>query len=101
MTSLALPTPLRPATKFIKASDIQNFFNINKREYNNILVRINKIILKNYYIANLIYIFKAELHFIILSLNVNFNVSYKNQDIMTISKIIKRVKYHIIIIFFI
>ena len=40
-------TPTRPNTRFVKASDIQNFFEITKREYNDILVRIN-IILNNF-----------------------------------------------------
>ena len=41
-------TPTRPNTRFVKASDIQNLFQITKREYNDILVRINKIILNNF-----------------------------------------------------
>ena len=40
-------TPTRPNTRFVKASDIQNLFEITKREYNDILVRIN-IILNNF-----------------------------------------------------
>ena len=40
-------TPTRPDTRFVKASDIQNLFEITKREYNDILVRIN-IILNNF-----------------------------------------------------
>ncbi len=40
-------TPIRPNTRFVKASDIQNLFEITKREYNDILVRIN-IILNNF-----------------------------------------------------
>ena len=41
-------TPTRPNTRFVKASDIQNLFEITKREYNDILVRINEIILNNF-----------------------------------------------------
>ena len=41
-------TPTRPNTRFFKASDIQNLFEITKREYNDILVRINEIILNNF-----------------------------------------------------
>ena len=41
-------TPTRPDTRFVKASDIQNLFEITKREYNDILVRINEIILNNF-----------------------------------------------------
>ena len=34
------PTPIRPNTRFVKASDyILNLFEITKSEYNNILVR--------------------------------------------------------------
>ena len=41
-------TPTRPNTRFVKASDIRNLFEITKREYNDILVRINEIILNNF-----------------------------------------------------
>jgi len=34
-----------------------------------------------------------------LSLNINFNVSYKDQEITMISTVIKRVRYYITIIF--
>jgi len=44
------PTPIRPTTKFIKASDILSLFEITKSEYNNILVRKNNIILNNFII---------------------------------------------------
>ena len=40
-------TPTRPNTRFVKGSDIRNLFEITKREYNDILVRIN-IILNNF-----------------------------------------------------
>ena len=40
----------RPNKRFVKASDIINLFTITKSEYNNILVRINKIILNNFII---------------------------------------------------
>ena len=40
-------TPTRPNTRFVKASDIRILFEITKREYNDILVRIN-IILNNF-----------------------------------------------------
>ena len=86
------PIPSRPNTIFVKASDIRNLFEITKREYNDILVRINKITLNTVilYNANLIYIFfKAELRFIILSLNINFEIPYKDQNITMISKVIK------------
>jgi hypothetical protein len=33
------PTPIKPTTRFIKASDILSLFEITKSEYNNILVR--------------------------------------------------------------
>ena len=33
------PTPIKPNTRFIKASDILSLFEITKSEYNNILVR--------------------------------------------------------------
>jgi len=33
------PTPIRPNTRFVKASDILSLFEITKSEYNNILVR--------------------------------------------------------------
>ena len=32
-------TPIRPNTRFVKASDILSLFKITKSEYNNILVR--------------------------------------------------------------
>ena len=41
-------TPTRPNTRFVKGSDIRNLFEITKREYNDILVRINEIILNNF-----------------------------------------------------
>ena len=41
-------TPTRPNTRFVKARDIRNLFEITKREYNDILVRINEIILNNF-----------------------------------------------------
>ena len=44
------PTPIRPNTRFIKASDILSLFEITKSEYNNILVRKNNIILNNFII---------------------------------------------------
>lgn len=37
LTSTSIP--IRPNTKFVKASDILNLFEITKSEYNNILVR--------------------------------------------------------------
>ena len=44
------PTPIRPNTRFVKASDILSLFEITKSEYNNILVRKNNIILYNFII---------------------------------------------------
>ena len=44
------PTPIRPNTRFVKASDILSLFEITKSEYNNILVRKNNIILNNFII---------------------------------------------------
>ena len=44
------PTPIRPNTRYIKASDILSLFEITKSEYNNILVRKNNIILNNFII---------------------------------------------------
>ena len=35
----SIPTPIRPNTRFVKASDILSLFEITKSEYNNILVR--------------------------------------------------------------
>lgn len=95
-----IPTPVRPNTNYISAKDIQRLFELSKREYNDILVRINKIISNNFIILTIYFVyFKSELRFIIVSLNMNFNVSYKDQDIKMISKIIKRVRYYIKIIF--
>jgi len=48
------PTPIRPNTRFVKASDILSLFEITKSEYNNILVRKNNIIFKNNFIILLI-----------------------------------------------
>jgi hypothetical protein len=33
------PTPIKPNTRFVKASNILSLFEITKSEYNNILVR--------------------------------------------------------------
>jgi len=46
----ALTSPIRPNTRFVKASDILSLFEITKSEYNNILVRKNNIILNNFII---------------------------------------------------
>ena len=43
-----ISNPVKPNTKFIKATDIQTLFEITKKEYNNILVKINKITLNNF-----------------------------------------------------
>lgn len=39
---------VRPKSRFIKAIDIQTLFEITKKEYNDILVRIIKITLNNF-----------------------------------------------------
>ena len=39
LTSTSTSTPIRPNTRFVKASDILSLFEITKSEYNNILVR--------------------------------------------------------------
>ena len=48
--SSTVSSPIRPSTKFIKAAEIQKLFKITKREYDDILVRIRKIILNNFVI---------------------------------------------------
>ena len=72
-TLVLTPTPIqtsvqnifKPKKKYIKSIDILNLFRFTKAEYNNILVNINKVILKNFIFTYLIFfIFSLKFVFV-------------------------------------
>ena len=62
----------RPRKGYIKSNDILSLFNITKQEYNNIL---------------------SEVRFCMIYLHLDFTISYKDQDISLIFKIIEKVMF--------
>lgn len=72
-TSVAI---VKPKGRYISVNQILQLFNFTKAQYNNLL---------------------SDVRFVTLSMQIDFNISFKSQDTVIIAQIIKKVKYYIII----
>src|SRR3954454_20687526 len=63
-TSTSIQNIFKLKKKYIKSIDILNLFKFTKAEYNNILVNINKVILKFYFTYLIFFIFSLKFVFV-------------------------------------
>ena len=69
-TSVAI---IKPKGRYISVNQILQLFNFTKAQYNNLL---------------------SDVRFVVLSMQVDFNIPFKSQDTVMIARIIEKVKYH-------